>query len=273
MAVSATTVPEPDLKVRSGDGTSIGVFVQGQGPPLVLVHGSLQDHSISAALVDELAARFTCHAMDRRGFGASDDADTYAIESEFDDVAAVVDHIAATTGEAVHLWGHSYGASCAMGGAARTTNIGRLVLYEPSLGLKYPPGVIETIEEAVANGDNDTAIVTVLSVLLEMTDADIDTMRATPEWPRRLAVAHTVARECRAEQGWAYQPGDFDAVTVPTLLLSGSDSPEDLESATAAAATAIPQARIQVLHGHAHIAHRTNPSEIAAIVTDFLDPR
>ena len=86
--------------------------------------------------------------MDRRGFGASGDGAGYSIERDFDDVAAVVDAVAARTGGPVALWGHSYGANCAMGGAARTANVGHLVLYEPSLGLPYPPGSIERIEDA-----------------------------------------------------------------------------------------------------------------------------
>jgi hypothetical protein len=40
--------------VRSADGTALAVWVEGDGPPLVMVHGSLQDHSASGALVDEL---------------------------------------------------------------------------------------------------------------------------------------------------------------------------------------------------------------------------
>ena len=37
----------------------------------------------------------------------------------------------------------SYGAGCAMGGAALTDAVARLVLYEPGLGIPYPPGSIE----------------------------------------------------------------------------------------------------------------------------------
>lgn len=271
--MEAIAPPSPDMTVRSSDGVNLAVYVVGGGPPLVLVHGSLQDHTISAALIDELAAHFTCYAMDRRGFGASDDRIGYAIEREFEDVAAVVDHVAAATGRPVHLWGHSYGASCAMGGAARTSNIDHLVLYEPSLGLAYPPGVIEEIEAAVETRDNDTAITAVFRGILDMPDADIDAMRAAPEWGRRLAVAHTVPRECRAEQNWVYEPGQFDAVDVPTLLLSGSESPAELKEATAAAAAALPRARLHVLDGHAHIAHRTDPADVAAIILAFAGQR
>lgn len=109
--------------VRSADGTSLAIWAEGTGPPLVMVHGSLCDHSrfdlLAAALSDDL----TTFAMDRRGFGASGDAPGYALEREFEDVAAVVDAVAARTGGKVALWGHSYGAGCAMGAATLTGNV------------------------------------------------------------------------------------------------------------------------------------------------------
>lgn len=261
------------LDVRSSDGVRLAVWIEGQGgqgPALVLVHGSIQDHTGSAALVQELRSDITTFSMDRRGFGASGDAPGYTIERDFEDVAAVVDAVAARTGEPVALWGHSYGASCAMGGAALTGNVSHLLLYEPSLGLRYPAGWVDEVEQAVAEGDPETAVVRVLRDLLELTDEQIEDMRASPQWAGRVATAPTVPRECRAEESWSYRPGQFDAITVPTLLLSGSDSPPDLKKATDDAAAAIPHARIRVLAGHEHIAHRTDPALVAAIIREFI---
>jgi pimeloyl-ACP methyl ester carboxylesterase len=70
--------------VKSGDGGSIAVWVEGEGPPLVLMHG----------LVGDVRDEFTIFAMDRRGFGASRDDPNYSAEREFSDVAAVVDAVA-----------------------------------------------------------------------------------------------------------------------------------------------------------------------------------
>ena len=141
---------------------------------MVLVHGSLQDHTISAALVAELRAGLTVFALDRRGFGASGDGADYAIEREFEDVAAVVDAVAERVGGPVAVWGHSYGASVAMGAAALTGNVSHLVLYEPSLGLAYPEGWIDTLEKTLGEGDDEAAIVLVLRDVLEFTDDQID---------------------------------------------------------------------------------------------------
>lgn len=256
--------------VRSADGTPIAVWVDGDGPALVMVHGSLQDHTVSQALVEELRRSITTYSVDRRGFGASGDQDEYSVEREFEDVAAVVDEVAARTGGKVALWGHSFGASCAQGAATLTDRVSHLVLYEPSLGLGYPPGWIETCESMVAGGDREGALVLMLRDVLEFREEQIAAMRAGPEWPGRVAVAHTMGRESRAEEEWVYQDGQFDRVTARTLLLSGSESTSEIRRASEAAAAHIRGSRIKLLPGHAHIAHRTHPALVAAIVRDFI---
>ena len=127
------------LDVLSTDGTPIRVWIRGEGPPIVLVHGSLRDHTISAA-VAQLQSEMSTYAIDRRGFGGSGDRDGYTIEQEFTDAAVVVDAIAARAGPVV-LWGHSYGAGCAMGAAALTTNLSHLILDRIQLGHRLSDGL------------------------------------------------------------------------------------------------------------------------------------
>jgi pimeloyl-ACP methyl ester carboxylesterase len=260
------------FEVRSADGTSLAVWAAGQGPPLVLVHGSLCDHTHFDPLVAELREHMTTFSMDRRGFGASGDAADYHIEREFEDVAAVAEAVADRAGEPVALFGHSYGAGCAMGGTARTRDVHRLVLYEPGLGIAYPAGSIEAIEAAVAAGDMEAAIVAVLVGILELSEEDVGALRASPRWPVLLASTPTVPRECRAEDSWVYQPGQFDSITAPTLLLGGSESPPVLTKAIRQAAAAIPGARIRTLKGHGHLAHKTDPAMVAALIRQFILP-
>ena len=258
------------VEVRSADGVSLAVWVDGEGPPLVLVHGSLCDHTRFDPLVAELRGNFTTFAMDRRGFGASGDAADYSIEREFADVAAVVDAAATSTGRPVALWGHSYGAGCAMGGAALTSNVHHLVLYEPGLGLAYPAGSIQAVEDALADGDREAAIRLVFVGILEMTEEEFESVRASPLWPVRVASAPLVPRECRAEEGWVYRTGQFDAITAPTVLLTGTESPPVVTELTHRAAAAIPDSDIDVLEGHGHFAFQTEPVMVADVIRRFI---
>ena len=62
------------------------------GPPLVLVHGAAADHTtFRVRRAAARRARSRSMPIDRRGRGASGDTPPYAIEREFEDVAAVVE--------------------------------------------------------------------------------------------------------------------------------------------------------------------------------------
>jgi pimeloyl-ACP methyl ester carboxylesterase len=81
-------------------------------------------------LLPYLEPYLTVHALDRRGRGATGDAPEYRLEREYQDVAAVVDTVAAAAGQPVSVYGHSHGGIVAFGAAAMTTNVRKLVLYE-----------------------------------------------------------------------------------------------------------------------------------------------
>src|SRR5689334_10061124 len=127
--------------------------------------------------------------MDRRGFGASPDRPGYSAEREFTDVAAVV---ASRTGQPVVLFGHSWGASCALGAAVHLSSLRALVLYEPSLGLRFPPGSIDRIETLVEAGDHEGALIALLTEVVALPEHEIAHMRAAANWPERVAYAPAI---------------------------------------------------------------------------------
>jgi pimeloyl-ACP methyl ester carboxylesterase len=257
--------------VTVSDGGSIAVWVEGEGPPLVLVHGSVSDHTVFAPLVGELRDEFTTFAMDRRGFGASQDRPDYSAEREYSDVAAVVDAVAARAGEPVVLIGTSFGASCALNAARDRQSLRALLLYEPSLGLRYPPGSVRRMEERIAAGDYEGAIVDMAREIAGLTEDQIAERRAAPNWPQRVATAPTAVREARIEEVWDWQTESFDGISVPTLLVTGSESPPQFGEITSLVAAAIPGARVHVLVGHGHVGHVSEPGLVAQVLHDWLE--
>jgi pimeloyl-ACP methyl ester carboxylesterase len=220
-------------------------------------------------LVVELRDEYTTFAMDRRGFGASPDGPSYSSEREFGDVAAVANAVATRSGQPVVLFGHSWGASCALGAASDLPPLRALVLYEPSLGLRYPPGSIERTEQRVAAGDNEGALIDVLTEV-GMTEDEILERRQAPNWSERVATAPTIAREARIEEGWVWRPDCFADIAAPTLLLTGSETTAELAEVTYRTSTAIPGARVHVLTGHGHVAHRSDPAAVADVLKAWL---
>jgi pimeloyl-ACP methyl ester carboxylesterase len=265
-------------RVESRDGTEIAVWTSGQGPPLVLVHGAVADHTRWRPLLPYLEPHVTVHAMDRRGRGASGDAPGYAIEREFEDVAAVVDAVADASGSATDLYGHSFGGLCAFGGATLTANVGRLVLYEgwppaDPRGHQLPPGVGGRLDALLAEGNRDAVVETMFREVVLMPEAELAALRAQPAWPARVAAAHTIVRELRALTQVSFDPGRAARITVPTLLLTGSDSDDPFAADLGTVAAALPDARVGVLDGQRHVADILAPELFARRLVAFLGER
>ncbi|WP_292518390.1 alpha/beta hydrolase [Methanoculleus sp.] len=254
--------------VRSNDGTLIAYERSGTGPALVLVHGTTADHTRWGRILPMLERTFTVYAVDRRGRGRSGDSAAYAIEREYEDIAAVVNSISGP----VNLLGHSYGALISLEAALRVTNLNRLVLYEPALpvGLPmYPPGARAKIQALLDAGDREGVLLAFYRDVVEVPEDQLAVLRKDPSWAARLEAAHTIPREF-ADEDYIFEPSRFKDLDVPTLLLQGEESPRYLKAATEAVHAALPASRIVVMPGEQHIAMSTAPELFVRLITEFL---
>jgi pimeloyl-ACP methyl ester carboxylesterase len=257
----------------SRDGAEITYWTTGTGPPVVLVHGGPADHTRWDPLLPYLEPHAEVHAIDRRGRGASGDGPEYAMAREFEDVAAVVDAVAAPTGANVDVYRHALRAACALGGAALTSNVRRLAVYEPPVRPTkdiYPPGLLERLDALLADGKLEELVETVFRTELEMSDDEFDAFRSQASWPSRVAAAHTIPRETRAELAGAFDLALAPRITVPTLLLTGADSVDFLRADIDLLATSLPRARVVVLEGQEHVADVLDPEAFAGHLLSFL---
>lgn len=256
--------------ITSKDGTPIAYQRSGEGPPLVLVHGAAADHGRWRPVLPAFEERFTIYAVDRRGRGGSGDADGYAIEREFEDVAAMVDFI----GAPVNLLGHSYGALCALEAALLTRNVRKLVLYEPPIDVTgegiYPPRIVDRMEAMLEAGDRDGVIATTMRDIVGASPEVVEYMRSLPVWQARVAAAHTIPRELRASDAYRFDPERFGDLGVPTLLLLGGDSPATFGEAERAVDETLPDSRIVIMPGQGHAAMDTGTDLFTAEVLHFL---
>ena len=257
--------------VTSVDGTAIAYERTGEGSPLVLIHGSTADHSRWQPILPALEQDFTVYAVDPPGRGGSGDAESYALEREFEDVAAVVDSI----GEPVNLLGHSYGALCSLGAAPLTRNLRTLALYEPPIAVRghaiLSAETLSQLQALVADGENEEALIFFFREVARMAPKQIEVLRMAPNWPARVeAAARTIVREAEAPPAYDFIPERFAAVTTPTLLLLGSESPQFMADATVAVSEALPNSRIVTLEGQEHVAMNTAPDLFVRTVVEFL---
>ena len=254
----------------SKDGTRIACYKSGSGPPLVLVHGTSADHSRWTPVLPALGEHFTVYACDRRGRGGSDDATaTYAIEREFEDVAAIVDGI----GGPVDLLGHSWGALCSIEASALARNLHRLIAYEPPISTGVPiyaPEMIERLQAMLDAGDRDGVAATFLGEVARVPPDQLTLLRSLPVWQGRVAASHTIVRELRVHQTYVFAPEKLRQVKVPTLLLLGGASPAFFKAAIECVHDALPQSKVVVMPNQQHVAMDTCRDIFLGAVLSFL---
>jgi pimeloyl-ACP methyl ester carboxylesterase len=270
----------PLREVASADGTTIAIFsaATDRGSPIILVHGATADHTTWRTSGPLFHARHATHAVDRRGRGASGDGPDYAIEREFEDLAAVVDVIAAESQGPVDVVGHSYGGRIGLGAAKLTANLRRLVVYEgappPASGRGYQDvGILARIEALVAADDRDEALVTFMRDVIAMPPAELAAFRADPIWPRRAAAVETTIRELRAEVTPAASLEALGTVRQPVLQVLGGASAAVFGEATRALDARLRNGRIVTIEGARHAAHHTHAVQFVTALEAFLaDP-
>lgn len=272
-----SALPAEDRPGRSStvstDGTRIGWITKGRGEPLMLVHGGGADHTRLESFADSFSGRFAVHLVDRRGRGMSGDADTYDIELEYDDIAAVAEAI----GQKVTLLGHSYGGPIAIGAATRTDAIARVIAYEgwPSLSGSPPSYEIgdaaERIQALLDSDDREGAVTLVFRDLVGLDEAQLAEMRTQPSWQARLAAAATLPRELRTEPTIQMAPSDLAAIAAPVLLVIGSQNESALRPGADQLCSHLRDARVHVLLGQGHMAFDTAPDLLATAITAFVE--
>jgi hypothetical protein len=95
------------------------------------------------------------------------------------------------------------------------------------------------------------------------------------QWKKLTAVAHTLPYDAALiepyQSGRPLPPGQWAAVTMPTLVMCGDEkeSPGLLRHGSAAVAAALPAARLVERRGLGH-AKKLTPSVIAATLTEFI---
>jgi pimeloyl-ACP methyl ester carboxylesterase len=253
--------------VASRDGTLIACEQGGRGPHLVLVHGTSSNSSRWEAVRPRLEEHFTVARIDRRGRGGSGDSTEYAIEREFEDVATVVNDLDAP----ILLFGHSFGAVCALKAAMRTDKLAGLVLYEAPVcegESLTSPDLLERLENLLSNGDREGVLRTFLAGVPRYSPKEIEMLVSSPAWPGRIAAAHTLPRELRSLDAYRL-PEQVGKLTIPVLLLLGGDSPPIFGKANAVLERTLPNSRNVVMPGQRHSAMDTAPDLLVGAVLDF----
>lgn len=239
-------------KVTSKDGTIIAYDKKGQGPLLILVLGALNRRSQGKKLTELLADRFTVVSYDRRGRGDSTDTLPYSTDKEVEDLAALIDAL----GGDAFLYGHSSGCVLALMAAKKLGNkIKGLALYE------LPYNADRAAQEAsrayrakladLLAHDKRGDAVALFVKSVGVTDKQIAAMQRLPMWKGLTGMAHTLAYDTN-ELMEKYPKLDTSSITVKTLVMYGSASPDFMGSTAKMLSGGMPHARLQSIEGQTH---------------------
>jgi pimeloyl-ACP methyl ester carboxylesterase len=192
----------------------------GDGPPVVLVHGSIVGPEQTWRAQRELAARWTLILPHRPGFGASPPLPRGDFESEAPLIAELL-------GDGAHLVGHSYGAVIALHAAAlRPDRVWSLAVTEPG-ALRIAAGNPQ-VDATIAHGEELYRRRAELGPrdFVQLFRSGVGSAHATPEempdWLVRGA-AHVMEERPPWESELPLDA--LAAASFPKLVISGRHSP------------------------------------------------
>jgi pimeloyl-ACP methyl ester carboxylesterase len=264
----------------SKDGTPIVGRVIGEGPPLVFVHGVLDDGSLDwPGLVDRLRDRFTCHVVSTRGRGESGQSDDLSPPRRVEDVTAYADSLDAPVG----LVGLSGGAQLSLGAAAEARDVRGVVAYEPPVfeaadeemlaGLRQS---VDAMAAAAAEGrvaDGARAFLTVVS-----NEAEVEALTQAGGFESAgRFVPHDLEEFAQAfahDGPTPTDPATLARIGAPVLVLVGEktalgwfrDGAHFIEAHA-------PDSTVREVPGAGHLGPIAAPERVAPIVAEFFAGR
>ena len=241
----------------------------GQGPPVVLVHGSWGDADNWAGVAPGLAKRFRVVTYDRRGHTRS--AGSGALEDDADDLAALIERLGLAP---AFVAGNSGGAIVTLRLAMRRPELfrGFTVHEPPAVALLGTPALEALVKRA-------GPVVALIEQGREMEAAEkfMETIALGPgSWAplpqsRKDAFARnarTFLEETREKDGLWLDLDKLGRFDRPALLTRGEKSPPMFAPILDTIAAALPHAQRFTFAGAGHVPHLTHPQDYVAKVSE-----
>jgi 3-oxoadipate enol-lactonase len=255
------------------DDIHLNVIDQGQGRPLLLVHGFPLDHSMWDAQIVDLARDYRVIAPDLRGFGASDVTEDAASMEQFaDDLAALTE--ALRIDEPLVLCGLSMGGYVAWQFWRRhRARLRALVLCDTRAAADSPEvaqGRLNNANRALTEG---------VAFLADMMLGKLFAPQSLQQRPELIAATRNVILRA-SPQGVAAALRGMAARTdvsrllpqidVPTLLVCGQQDMISPVDEMRGIATKIPGAQFAEIADAGHISPQENPALVNQAIRRFL---
>ena len=249
------------------------VTVDGEGPPLVLVHGVGLDHTMWDRVLDSLGASRRVIRYDLLGHGQTPDPPGPRTLEDF--VVQLLTVLDAHRLDRADVAGLSLGGMVALAAAARHPDrFDRLALLNTVF--ERSPEQVETAlrRMAIAESEGMAAVADLAVDRWFSTQWQAEHPAQVDQVRRRLADADPVGY-LKAYRvfiaGDPLMPEGATAVTAVTLAMTGELDPGSTPAMSRALATAVTGGQVRILAGLHHLPPVEEPSTFAGALLEFFD--
>ena len=286
-------------ETASINGTDLAYIEHGLGQPVVLIHGGIGDYRAWDLQVPAFAASFRTIALSCRGAWPNrklEPDEEITLDTFVEDLASFINALDLAP---VHLVGHS--SPGGFGGlvlAHRHPELLRsLVLLEPPvfpvLGVNIPPTPPQVLRllarnpragigfikfgargvgpamKAFNRGDDEGGLRVFMTAV-----AGKERVAAIPEETFQEFVGNAAPFKAQLRAGFPpFGEGDARSIRVPTLLVSGTETPTPLTAVTDRLEQLLPDVTRLNIAGASHNMFTTHPAEFNAGVLEFIGQR
>jgi pimeloyl-ACP methyl ester carboxylesterase len=248
---------------------------QGEGAPVVLVHGSWGDHHSWDPVVPGFGQAFRTLTYDRRGHSRSERLTSQGSIEE--DVADLAQLISSQRVAPAHIIGNSFGGSIVLRLAATRPDLfASLTVHEPPLiGLLGNDPGLPAVQQRL-----EAVILTLQSGRTELgAQQFVETVALGPGmWDKLppairqsfVVNAPTWLDEMNDQGAFVLDLGRLAAFDRPALISRGDQSPPFFGTILDKIGDALPHARRHTFNGAGHVPHLTHPDDFVSIVGGFI---
>jgi non-heme chloroperoxidase len=254
------------------NGASLSYIDRGKGPPVVLVHGFLRDYRHWQAFIDEAARSHRVIAYSRRNSFPNRPSDIpLAEETDAADLTALIETLRLPP---VHLVGHSFGGTVALGVAATRPELVRSLTLEEGGLVSDGPMTQETFAErgkAMAELTADIRAGQPTVAVRKFNDAVLGAgayERASAA--ERQSWLENVFTLLLPRTAKALPCESIRNIKVPTLVTLGDRTVPFILSSTKEVIACLANEEVVTIHDAWHDIHISNPKEFNAAVLDFI---